>query len=145
MADFKIRGKYQYKTTRSHYGLIKNCFARRYIDNNKRIGIRDDAGTLWMIVDNSEPNLVELEFVNSEEDDRGMTKNVWDEKKVNNFFNNLVEGYTPKFVLKALGDITKNQEYYADNMRSHVKAVKDLGNGVRELVKVVKELKKEKQ
>lgn len=144
-ASFRIKGQYLFKVSRHHYSMIKNSLARQYDREGKKLNVYNESG-LWFLIDNSF-NLHEAETVNPKTSDADMDKHVLP------FFNGLkeVEGFTPQFVLESLGRLTSNFEYHSENMRSHVKAVQDLGSGVTkfneklgELTKVVKELKEQK-
>jgi len=125
-ANFSQFGKYKFRVSRQHYALIKNSLARQYLDdeyNKKKLQIYSGRG-LWLLIDNSY-NLQELEAVHK-------NTAVKDSTKVQEFFNGLdmVEGYTPQFVMKAIAKNTEHLEFHAENMRSHVKAVQQLGANV---------------
>jgi hypothetical protein len=136
-ANFSEFGKYKFKVSRQHYALIKNSLARQYLDeeyNSKKLYVYSGRG-LWLIIDNSY-NLEELETIHSE-------TAVKDNEKVQDFFNGLdmVEGYTPQFVLKMVAQNAENLNSYAVHLKSHVESVQKLGSAVQELTKVVNELK----
>lgn len=102
-ANFSQFGKYKFRVSRQHYALMKNSLARQYLDdeyNKKKLYIYAGRG-LWLLIDNSF-NLEELETVHKK-------TAVKDNEKVQDFFNGLdmVEGYTPQFVLKKLNDQEK--------------------------------------
>lgn len=135
-ANFSQFGKYKFRVSRQHYALIKNSLARQYLDNEynkKKLHIYSGRG-LWLLIDNSY-NLEELEAVHK-------NTAVKDSTKVQNFFNGLdmVEGYTPQFVMKAIMKNAEHLEFHAENMRSHVKAVQQLGEAVRLLTEKVEKL-----
>jgi len=146
-ANFSEFGKYKFKTARQHYALIKNSLARQYLNNeynSKKLQIYSGRG-LWLLIDNSF-NLEELETVHKD-------TAVKDNHKVQDFFNglDLVEGYTPQFVLKVLaghneqiGKNAENLDKYAIHLKSHVESVKQLGESVVELTKIIKEIKGKK-
>lgn len=48
---------------------------------------------------------------------------------------------TRKFIAEALNSLVDDRKYYAENLKSHVGSVQDLGSGVNELINVIKELK----
>lgn len=52
-------GRYEFTTSREHYGQIKNELARQYNDKGEKLYIRDDKG-IWLWIDNSH-SLQELE------------------------------------------------------------------------------------
>jgi hypothetical protein len=123
-ADFSQFGKYKFKVSRQHYALIKNSLARQYLDdqyNTKKLQIYSSRG-LWLLIDNSY-NLEELEAVHK-------NTAVKDSTKVQDFFNglDLVEGYTPQYVLNKLQEqeqvIEKSMkvlEGYTEQIALHLK------------------------
>jgi len=135
-ADFSFGGNYKFRVSRQHYALVKNALAKQYDREGKKLEIYNHTG-LWFLIDNSF-NLHEAETVHSK-------TAVQDNTKVQNFFNGLkeTENYTPQFVVTALANQTQNLDQYAIHLKSHVKSVQELGAGVTELVKVIKELKSE--
>ena len=134
-ADFTERAgrQYTFKVSRQHYALIKNALAKQYDTEGKKLNVYSDKG-LWFVIDNSF-NLHEAETVHPETAD---TDNV----KVQNFFNSLKEQpLTTGFILEVMHGIQENQMVFAQNMSSHIKVIKDLGNGVNELASIFEELK----
>lgn len=134
-ANFSQFGKYKFRVARQHYALIKNSLARQYLNeeyNTKKLHIYSGRG-LWLLIDNSY-NLEELETVHK-------NTAVKDNTKVQNFFNGLdmVEGYTPQFVMKAITKNAEHLEFHAENMRSHVAVVKQLGDAVKILTEKIGE------
>lgn len=135
-ADFSLFGKYKFRVSRQHYALIKNSLAKQYLDNqynSKKLHVYATRG-LWLLIDNSY-NLEELETVNSESSEK-------DNEKVQDFFNglDLVDGYTPQFVMKAIKKNADNLGFYAEHLKSHVAAVKQLGESVVKLTEKIKKL-----
>ncbi len=133
-ANFSQFGKYKFRVSRQHYALIKNSLARQYLDeeySKKKLHVYSGRG-LWLLIDNSY-NLEELETVHK----RTAVK---DNTKVQNFFNGLdmVEGYTPQFVLKAMQGIQKNQLIFDKNMASHLEILGKLGKAVDKLTDTIK-------
>ena len=134
-ADFTERAgrQYSFKVSRQHYALVKNALAKQYDAEGKKLNIYSDKG-LWFVIDNSF-NLHEAETVHPETAD---TDNV----KVQNFFNSLKEQpLTTGFILKVMDGIQQNQLVFAQNMGSHIKVIKDLGDGVNELASLIDKLK----
>lgn len=134
-ADFgATRGKLKFKISRQHYALIKNALAKQYDREGKKLYVTNEKGR-WFEIDNSF-NLHEAETIHPKTSEQ-------DNKKVQDFFNGIkqYEGFTPMFLIESMGKITQNQLMFDTNMQSHIKAVQDLGKGVEELTKVVKELK----
>lgn len=128
-------GVYQFTTSREHYGMIKNELARQYNDKKEKLFIRDDNG-IWMWIDDSH-SLNELE-TNKPKNSRGVQKWYNDHKK-HNF------KVTPSFVLNTMNGIQQNQLIFAENMESHINAIKILGKEVKGLSRTIKGLKKDKQ
>lgn len=115
---------YRFTTSREHYGIIKNELARQYNDKKEKLYIRGEDGTIWLWIDDSK-SLGELEN-NKPRINRGV-QNWFNDHKKHNF------EVTPTFVLNAIAQNTKNLDYHAENMRTHVKAVQDLGIGVKNM------------
>jgi len=141
-ANFSTYGKYRFKVTRQHYSLIRNALAKQYNASGEKLNIYNDKG-LWLLIDNSY-NLDELETVHPK-------TGVPDNEKVQNFFNGIkgVEEYTPQFVVTSiaqnsekLGLLMKEQVVYAQNIKSHIEAIKDLGSGVKKLVSLVERIER---
>lgn len=135
-ANFSEFGKYKFKVSRQHYALIKNSLARQYLESGEKLNVYSGRG-LWLLIDNSY-NLEELETVHKD-------TAVEDNRKVQIFFNELkeLEGYTPKLMIQATTQNAQNLANYAQHLTAHVESVKQLGNSVAELTKVVQELKKQ--
>jgi len=117
-ADFSLFGKYKFRVARQHYALIKNSLARQYLEDGKKLAVYSGRG-LWLLIDNSY-NLEELETVHPKTADK-------DNGKVQDFFNGLdmVEGFTPQFVLKALAENNTQLLAYADQNREHLALIQD--------------------
>lgn len=75
-------GAYSFKTSREHYGMIKNELARQYNERGDKMIIRDDRGDGWLWIDDS-LSLGELEtnepFVSKQLQDW------WNDAKANRF------------------------------------------------------------
>jgi hypothetical protein len=132
-ANFTYGGKYQFRVSRQHYSLIKNALAQQYDKEGKKLHVYTGDG-LWLLIDNSY-NLHETETVHPKTADI-------DNKPVQDFFNGLkqFEGYTPQLVMTAIGKVTENQQVFAENQLTHIKVIKELGTGVKELRREVKKL-----
>ncbi len=118
-ADFSQFGKYKFRVSRQHYALIKNSLARQYLDdeyNQKKLHIYSGRG-LWLLIDNSY-NLQELEAVHKD-------TAVKDSTKVQDFFNGLdmVEGYTPQFIMKQLAENNAQLLEYKEQNKEHLKLI----------------------
>lgn len=124
-------GTYQFRTSREHYGMIKNELARQYNDKKERLYIVDDKGT-WMWIDFSH-GVHELE-TNDTENSRGV-QTWYNDMKKHKF------EVTSTFILEGFDKLIKDREYYADNLKSHVEAIQILGKAVKELKTEVGKLK----
>lgn len=137
--SFKINKSYKFKIGRQHHALIKNELARQFNRENKKLEVRDEKGYLWLLIDNSELNnirLQELEAVDKEISPEDI------DNSINPFFNSLRKNpITVDSLLNMIGSVTENQLVFAENQRSHIKAIQDLSKGVNELVEVVKKIK----
>lgn len=132
-ATFRLGGQYRFRVARQHHALIKNTLAKQYNKEKKKLFVFDEKG-LWLVVDDSE-GLGELETIHNRPDARS------DNRKVQDFFNGIKDtGLTPEMVLQMIARVTDNQQVHAQNMLSHVDAIKELGAGVKELTGVVKKM-----
>lgn len=134
---------YRFTTSREHFGHIKNELARQYNDRGERMPIRNESGTVWLWIDNSKvrgfrPGEIET---NDAVISRQM-QTWWNDHRIRKF------EVTPTFILNGMANqnsaIQRNAEhleYHAENMRSHVNVVKQLGEGVKELTTIIKKLK----
>lgn len=126
-ADFTFRAgrEYRFKVSRQHYALVKNSLAEQYDHEGKKLMVSNSQG-LWFVIDNSF-NFHEAETVHPETADL-------DNGPVQEFFNSLKDHpVTPEFILEAMAGIVRNQMLYSENMRAHVQAVQNLGDGVAKL------------
>lgn len=142
--ELQVKGKYIVKTSRQHYALIRNSLAMQCRKNGTKINVYNEKG-LWFTIDNSF-NLEEAETVHPE-------TALVDNLGVQNFFNEHKETkweVSPKWTkerlgecLQMIGQVTENQLMFNNNFESHVKAIQELGNSVRELTNQVKLLQEE--
>lgn len=135
--SFKIMGKYKFRVSREHYSLIKNCLAKQYNKEGKKLFVSNAEG-LWMLIDNSY-NLNELETVKKGDA-------VPDSEGIKSWLNSMKETdfkVTPTFVLEAMHGIQQNQVVFDNNMKSHIQAIKDISLGVKGLNGAVRHLTKE--
>jgi len=128
-------GTYQFTTSREHYGMIKNELAKQYNDKGEKLYIRDDKG-IWMWIDFSH-SIHELE-TNEPKISRGV-QNWYNDMKKTDF------EVTPTFILNTMNGIQQNQTMFAENMESHIKAIKILGKEVKGLSRTIKGLKRKNQ
>ena len=139
----RVRGKVVFKVFGEHYGHLKNELARQYSREGKKLFVRD-LGGCWLVIDASVPGQFgELEAVRA-----GSAVADMDEVVVP-FFNDLKkhfevsgEAVTVSGLLSVLQGVLGNQAVFDANMKSHIAVVKELGSGVRELNKKIKELRR---
>ncbi len=138
-ADFSFHAnrEYHFKVSRQHYALVKNALAKQYDEEGKKLKVYTAKNkALWFIIDNSY-NLHEAETVHAETADE-------DNKKVQAFFNSLKEKpLTTDFILESIWGLTRVQQMYAENIRTHINAVKNLDKSASELLELIKNLKGE--
>lgn len=108
--------KYQFTTSREHYGLIKNELARQYNDKKEKLYIRDDKG-IWMWIDDSH-SLSELEN-NNPIINRGV-QNWYNDMKQTNF------KVTPSFITNSFNQILQVQQMNADNIVKHQRVLDEM-------------------
>ena len=126
------------KQVNAHYAEIHNELAEECERKHYKLNIyaKEDS-KLWFTIDNSF-NLKEAETQHPDTSKLDMTK-------VKAFFNDLRDNdvMLPSQIQKAIGEVTNNQMMFATNIKSHIGAIQELGKSVKELTKVVKELKRE--
>ncbi len=130
--SFTIHKKYQFKVTREHYALIKNCLARQYDKEGNKLQVYNHEG-LWMLIDNSY-NLHETETVKTGDA-------IADNEGIQKYFNShKATGFkvTPEFILGTMNGIQQNQLIFDNNMKTHLEVLKKLGNAVDNLTKEIK-------
>ncbi len=139
--EFLIGDDHKFKVSRQHHAMIHNALAEQYNEAGKKLEVRNGRG-LWLLIDNSPDEngngMNELEAVKSD----------IDAKKVKDFFNGLYDipanphapTYTPGTVLEMIAGVTENQMAFAENMTSHVEAVRNLSAGVKEMNETIKQL-----
>ena len=125
---------YGFQASREHFGLIKNELARQCNRNGEKIHIRDDIEGEWLWIDDSE-SLNELET--------GGIKAVGNNLGIQKWYNDLKKHkfeVTSSFTLEALDKVTANQMMFAQNLESHIEAIKTLSETVKELRKEIRRL-----
>lgn len=134
-ANFKTGRYYKFKVSRQHYSLVKNALAQQYDKEGNKLQVYNEDG-LWFLIDNSF-NLHEAEAVHPK-------TSVDDNRKIQNYFNGIkkFEDYTPQFVVNSMQGIQNNQLIFAENMKSHIKAIQEVGNATQMLKEEVIHLRK---
>lgn len=119
--------RYPFKSSREHFGMIRNDLAQQVNRNGEKIKIRDDVDGEWLWIDDSEGMFGELETGGKgiSKDRAGLNKSVQDwynDHKKHNF------KVTPSFILDSIGGLVKNNQMYMQNIESHINSVKLLGS-----------------
>jgi hypothetical protein len=133
-SSFGFGNRYRFKVSRQHYALIQNALARQYNESGEKLNVYNDKG-LWFVIDNSY-HLNEAETVHPK-------TAVEDNKKVQDFFNGIksIEGYTPQFVINSLERLTENWNEYGIHIKSHIRAIQSLGEGINKQNEIFMEIK----
>lgn len=138
-SKFNINLKpYQFKTSREHYGMIKNDLAIQCNKNNEKIIVHDDLEGDWLWVDDSE-SLGELETGGKKAIVRSkQVQDWWNDNKQHNF------KVTPTFLMESLTNLTQMQIesnrqllLYKEQNKSHLKLIQEY----RKEIKGIKETK----
>lgn len=123
-------GKYYFKPSREHYGMIKNELARQCNDKGEKIKVRDDLDGEWLWIDESEGMLGELETGGKgfTQDRAGLNldvQNWWNDNKKHNF------KVTPSFLMETLTKVAENQvknelqvQQFTKQIKSHLNLIK---------------------
>jgi len=118
--------------SRQHYALIKNSLAKQYDKEGKKLFCYTKDG-LWFIIDNSY-NLHEAETIHP---NTALTDN----EKIQNWFNGLKETpITPEQILQMQYNQTKQQEYYAKNIKTHTESIIKLKENISIMNKLLKKM-----
>jgi biotin operon repressor len=132
---------FDFEWKKEHYALIKNDLAIQQNQKGEIWRISDETGE-WMLIDDSLEKGGELELVGKKAflNNPKLSK-YWNANKETNF------EVDAKFTLNAFNEqnkqiqqVTQNQLIFAENMKSHISAVQDLGSGVKSLTKQIKQL-----
>lgn len=137
--SLKINGNYIFKICKFHYSLVRNSLAKQYDRENKKLRVYCGPGQ-YIIIDNSF-NLHELE-IEGKDIDRGDKAS----ERMQESIKAIESGITIPALANSLKEIVdmvgKSQEIfnkeipmraeYNENLKSHIQAIKDLGNGIRE-------------
>lgn len=125
------------RVVNQHFARGESEICDNAIKNNKRIKVfAEEDGKLAFITDDSF-GFKEDETVHplTSKPDREAV-----DKQVNDW--RLNNPPTNSQLARHILNVSESQEHFAVHLKSHVKAIQELGSGVRELTKLVKELKK---
>jgi len=134
--DFSMDGIPMFSVRTQHYVKLRDIIAKRCKKHKNMFKVSID-GKLRAWVDLSEP--FGMEFGNKE-------NAVEDTHKYTKFVEDIIahESPLPSEAFNMIQEVTKNQMVHAENMRSHVGAVKELKEAVIDLRKEIKNLRKTK-
>lgn len=139
---------FRFTPTREHFSLIKNELARQCNKQGEKINVFNEKGH-WLSIDDSF-NLDEMETLGSMEN-KPMETNLqvqkwWNEQKDTKF------QVTPTFLLEAIGNVTKNQQQFAEkmifldkNLVTHFKVLNDITDAINDLKNEVKKIRVQRQ
>ncbi|MGV9206227.1 MAG: hypothetical protein ACOC44_19655 [Promethearchaeia archaeon] len=142
-------GKYWFRPSREHYGMIKNELARQCNEKGEKINVRDDLDGEWLWIDDSDGMLGELETGG-----KGITQershlntrvqSWWNDHKKHNF------EVTPTFLMENMNNLINNQTQQSEQIKSfaialnkHIPVYEGMHREVKELKETIKELRKE--
>lgn len=126
---------YRLKFRKEHYALVDNELARQRVKEGKTLRVRGWEGDTWLLVDAS-LGVPELECVHS------FTAQKDADDVVSPVMNDYRDNHPPlpSEMWRVVCADANNMKQYAENMVSHVEAVKSLSAGVQELRVAVREL-----
>lgn len=128
-----VKDQYQnVRLVKHHYARINDGVAKHCNERRKRIEIFSADGKLRFTIDNSLGfNEAETQHIDSAKPDIShYTKQINDWLVYNPPTNSELAGHIKSLV--------EDRQYYAENLRSHVDAIKKLGDGVDRLTSLVK-------
>ncbi len=115
----------------NHYSKLNDDLAKIYKKEGKKLYIKDKEGKTWLIADYSF-NVDELETIDNIKAHEDM------EEVMQPFLNDLRKDPTTfSEVREIMNGIQSNQLMFAENMKSHVEAIRELSKGVKEFRKEV--------
>lgn len=138
--SFQRNKQYVFRTSRQHHARIKNFLARGYRLRRKKLRVFNKSGTMIYLADYSF-RVDEFESVHKDSgvsDDQKMHNMVLSVSETGMDFHKVLGLFETS--AKQISSVVSNQEYYAENMRSHVEAVQDLSEGVKKNIAVVENL-----
>lgn len=135
-----IQGKVWLSVTKQHYAKVKDELARYCKENKEKIEVRDDKGELWLLVDFSGGG-ADFETVHSKTSKDDMNQAII---PTYNFLRDYYIENGVAFDLRALVEISRNNaltnKKFAENIESHIEAIKVLSSAVNDLRKEVNRL-----
>lgn len=132
--SLRIKGKYLFKVSKNHYAKVRDDLAREMNDKQQKVYCYID-GRQWCVIDYSLAK-DETETLKPDSALKDM------DHVLNPFLTDLKRYYDKTGETILLSDIIKGFGMYAENIKSHIESIQILGRSVKELTKVVKELRK---
>lgn len=140
--EFGLRMQnYRFKCSKEHFAHVNNQIARQFNDRKQKIKVECDGKWFW------------IDFSDGINEEETNDANV--SVQAQKFYHSQVKTgfkYTPEVLEesmkkrdRAIQKNAENLDYYAENMKSHVGAVQELGAGVKALVEEVKEMRKQNE
>jgi len=122
---------YYFNVSREHYAMIKNELARQVNREGDKIRVRDENGE-WLWIDMSD-GIGELEVGNNKAFDNSLGVQRWYNDMKKHEFK-----VTPSFLMENINKVTENQMMFANNLETHIEAIKTLKEAVKELKEEIK-------
>ena len=139
--SFKIGREFCFKFSKFHFSNVNNCIAKEYNKQEKKLQIRYN-GDLWLVIDNSF-HLDEMETVNSTTADKDM------DRVIMPFFNDLKghhdntgETLQMTHLMRTIHQVAKNQAYHEENIKTHIGAIKELGESSTKMSEILTKIEK---
>lgn len=136
---FEFKGIYGINVFREHYGLIFNKFAQWTNKRGGKMYVKDKGDKIILWVDKSRKDDINLDEFEGDDPQRINTADNYFDSHEKTGWN-----VTPEYILKNQEEATKqivaialgtrknteHLEFHAENMRSHVGAIRKLGEGI---------------
>lgn len=135
---------YDFKTSAEHYALIKNTIAREMRFKKQKLYVYDKDGKLWLITDFSlsEDELETLKKGEAVSDNQKISNVLNSIKETGMTFHDVIKGFdmTKEQLIMAkdqMSNLIKDRVEYAENIKSHVNAIKILGSGINKFNNII--------
>jgi len=132
--SFRIGKSFKVRLFGSHHALMNNGLAKEYNHNKEKLRVFSKDG-LWLLIDDSF-GFDELECVHP------TTARADMDGVVNMFFNSLKEAPFSAYDFKKTFHLMEKQaeqnDLYAENIRSHLSAIQELRDSMKDIKKLVK-------
>jgi hypothetical protein len=121
--SFLINKRYVFRVSRHHFSRVRDALAVQCDSEKQKINIKLENG--WFHIDNS--------YQLHEAETEGKKAKFYMDERYACFIRDLMEmkeKFLPSQAIDMIGKVTANQLVFAENQRSHIKAVQDLSKGV---------------